>query len=94
MTLAHRETGEPDSAIIPRGYAMNKQRGWLDVGWVLGGLLILGIGVYYVLRNTFGLTLPEFNWDAVWPLATVFLGIGIVYRAWWTYTHPGSTPQG
>jgi len=72
---------------------MRERRGWLDVGWLLFGLLILFVGCYYVLRNTLGFSLPELDGEAIWPLAVIALGVGIVYRAWWTYRHPGDRPQ-
>lgn len=54
----------------------------LDVGAILIGLIILGVGIYYVLVNTFGFELAELDWDKVWPLAVVALGIGILWGAW------------
>ncbi len=54
----------------------------LDVGAILIGLIILGVGIYYTLVNVFGLKLAELDWDKVWPLAIVALGIGILWGAW------------
>jgi hypothetical protein len=54
----------------------------LDLGGVIFGLIILGVGAYYLLRNTFGIQIPEIDWDMLWPLLVVALGVGIVWRAW------------
>lgn len=53
----------------------------IDLGAVIFGLLVLGVGVYYLLENTFGINLPPLDWDKLWPLAIVALGIGIVWGA-------------
>ncbi len=54
----------------------------LDVGAVLFGLIVLGIGVYYLFENTFGFALPELDWDKIWPLAIMALGIALLWGAW------------
>jgi uncharacterized membrane protein len=54
----------------------------IDVGGVLIGLIILGVGVYYFLTNTLGLPIPELDWDRVWPLFIIALGAGIVSANW------------
>jgi hypothetical protein len=69
---------------------MDAKPRWLDIGWLLMGLLILFVGGYYLLRETFGIGLPELNWDAVWPLAIIALGLGILWRTWFAYNHPGA----
>lgn len=54
----------------------------IDVGAIILGVLILGVGVYYLLVNWFGLELPDLNWDMIWPVAVIALGIGILWGAW------------
>ncbi len=54
----------------------------LDVAAILLGLIILGVGIYYTLVNVFGLALAELDWDKIWPLAVIALGIGILWGAW------------
>ena len=66
----------------------------LDIGAVLIGLIILGVGVYYVLVNTFGLAQGELDWDKIWPLAVMALGIGILWGAWSRMSRGGHGPQG
>jgi hypothetical protein len=63
---------------------------WLDVGWLIAGAIILFVGAYYVIRNTLGFDLPELDGEALWPLAVIALGIGILWRTWWVYNHPGA----
>ncbi len=52
-----------------------------DLGGLIFGLLILSVGLYYVLVNTLGFKLPELDWDLIWPLFVVALGVGILWRA-------------
>ncbi len=46
----------------------------------IGGIVIL-TGVYFLLRNAFGLVLPPINWDLVWPIVVIASGVAIVSRA-------------
>ena len=66
----------------------------LDVGGILFGLIILGVGVYYTLVNVFGFQLAELDWDMIWPLAIVALGIAILWGAWTRMTPHGQGPSG
>jgi ABC-type antimicrobial peptide transport system permease subunit len=50
----------------------------VDVARVLIGLIIAGVGFYYFLTNTLGLALPQLDWDRVWPLFLIAVGVGIV----------------
>jgi hypothetical protein len=54
----------------------------IDLGAIIIGALVLGVGVYYLLTNTFGLALPDLNWDTIWPIAVIALGVGILWGAW------------
>ena len=66
----------------------------LDVGAILIGLLILAVGIYYLLVNTFGFQLAELDWDKIWPLAVIALGIGILWGAWSRMGSHGQGPTG
>jgi hypothetical protein len=66
----------------------------LDVGAILIGLIILGVGIYYLLVNTFGFRLAELDWDKIWPLAVIALGIGILWGAWSRMGSHGHGPTG
>lgn len=51
-----------------------------DMGAILFGLILLVVGGWYLLRNTFGLDMPELSGDAIWPLLVVALGVGLLWR--------------
>lgn len=44
------------------------------------GLLLLGTGVYFLLRNAFGFVLPQIDWDLVWPVWVMLTGLAILSR--------------
>ena len=64
----------------------------IDVGAILLGLIVLGVGTYYTLVNVFGLELAQLDWDMIWPLGVVALGIGIIWGAWSRVTPHGQGP--
>ena len=66
----------------------------LDIGGVLIGLIILGVGLYYLLVNTFGFVLPELDWDKIWPLAVIAVGLGILWGTWSRTSLGGHGPRG
>jgi hypothetical protein len=74
------------------GASMNRLRN-LDVGAVIFGLLLLGVGVYYLLVNTFGISLPELNWDQIWPIAVIAIGLGILGETWNRMSRGGGVPR-
>jgi len=53
----------------------------VDVGALLFGAILLFVVGYYLLENTFGVNLPDINWDQVWPLVIIVLGASVVLRA-------------
>jgi len=55
-------------------------------GLILAVVLILG-GGYFLLRNTLGLTLPEIDWDKVWPVLVIIVGVGALLRGWTGHSH-------
>jgi hypothetical protein len=54
----------------------------LDAPGLFFGALLIATGVYYVLRNTFGLPMDDIDWDRVWPFIVVCLGGSILFKAW------------
>lgn len=66
----------------------------IDVGAIILGLIILGVGIYYTLVNVFGWKLAELDWDMIWPIAIVALGLGILWGAWNRMTPHGQGPTG
>ena len=56
-------------------------RDWLrqvNLGALILGGLIIFVGIYYFLVNTLGWDLGELNWDAIWPVALIALGVAIL----------------
>lgn len=47
---------------------------------VLGGLLVV-LGGYFLLREGFGIELPEIDWDLVWPIGIILLGVAVLLGA-------------
>jgi len=66
----------------------------LDVGALILGVLILEVGIYYLLVNTFGFELPDLDWDMIWPIAVIALGLGILWGAWNRMSTHGHGPTG
>lgn len=60
---------------------MDRYRPHRDEGGIVFGVIVLLVGGYFLLRNTLGISIPDINWDQVWPVAVVLLGLLIVYRA-------------
>lgn len=57
---------------------MTTRRGRSAFGGIVVGLILIVVGGFYVLTNLVGVTL---NWDAVWPLLIVGLGVLFLARA-------------
>jgi uncharacterized integral membrane protein len=53
----------------------------VDVGALIFGAILLLVGGYYLLVNTFGINLPDLDWDMIWPIAVIALGLAVVARA-------------
>ena len=53
----------------------------LDTPGLVFGAILLFTGVYYVLRNTFGLPMDDIDWDRVWPFIVLALGGSVVFKA-------------
>ncbi len=60
---------------------MRERRYEHDLGVLLFGVILLFVGGYYLLTQTFGINLPELSWDMVWPLFVIALGVGLLWRA-------------
>ncbi len=48
---------------------------------VVIGCVVILTGVYFLLRNAFGLAVPPIDWDLVWPVVVIASGIAIVSKA-------------
>lgn len=53
-----------------------------DIGWLVIGVVLLGVGVWYFLSNTLGFDLGELNGDAIWPILVIGLGLSVLVRVW------------
>ena len=53
----------------------------VDVGALIFGAILLLVGGYYLLVNTFGIQLPELDWNQIWPIALILLGVAVVAGA-------------
>jgi NADH:ubiquinone oxidoreductase subunit 4 (subunit M) len=53
-----------------------------DAGGIVFGVILLLVGGYYLLQQTFGLNLPDLNWDQIWPVLVIVLGLVVLYGAW------------
>jgi len=59
-------------------------RWWGQGGAWIAGLILIGLGILFLLRN-FGVPIPE-NW---WAIFLVLPGIGALWTAWRIYEHDG-----
>jgi len=71
---------------------MNRYRR-LDLGGLIFGAILLVVGGYFVLRNTLGFDIPDLNWDLIWPLFIVALGVGVLWGAMTRGSGSGTTEQ-
>jgi uncharacterized integral membrane protein len=52
-----------------------------DWGAILFGLVLVGVGAYFVLKDTLKISLPDISWEMAWPLILVVVGIVVLVRA-------------
>jgi hypothetical protein len=54
------------------------------LNWVaiVVGLVILGVGVYYLLDRTLGIAMPRIQWGSIWPIFLIVLGGLILLRSY------------
>jgi hypothetical protein len=57
--------------------AVNKGRGF-DAGALVFGLIVLGVGLYYFADKTLGIAMPDLDWDRIWPVIIIAVGVAIV----------------
>jgi hypothetical protein len=53
-----------------------------DLGGVIFGGILLVVGIYYLFQQTLGFDIPDLNWNQIWPILLVILGVVIVYENW------------
>jgi uncharacterized integral membrane protein len=52
-----------------------------DWGAIIVGLVLVGVGAYFVLKDTLKIRLPDISWDMAWPLLIVAAGVIVLVRA-------------
>ena len=70
----------PTSPSPPPPWQPPRQRG-RNVASIVVGLVFLAIGIWYFLDTTLGLTMPDIEWDNIWPIVLIVIGGVIVVRA-------------
>ena len=61
------------------------------IGTIAVALILLVFGCYYLLRNTFGIDLPQLESDQVVPALAVIIGVVMLLRVWRdNSTRPGT----
>jgi hypothetical protein len=70
----------PTSPSPPPPWQPPKQRG-RNVASIILGLVFLAIGIWYFLDTTLGLTMPDIEWDNIWPILLIVVGGVVVFRA-------------
>lgn len=60
---------------------MAQRRRRSDIGALVFGAILIFIGGYYLLTTTFGVDLPELDWDMFWPVLVIGLGVIVLVRA-------------
>ena len=70
----------PASPSAPPPWQPPRQRG-RNVASIVVGLVFLAIGIWYFLDTTLGLTMPDIEWDNIWPIILIIIGGVIVFRA-------------
>ena len=58
-----------------------------DWGGLIFAVLLLLTGGYFLLRNTLGIAMPDIDWDALWPVLVILLGMGVLARGWTGHSH-------
>lgn len=66
----------------PTGAEPGGDRQFRDWGGLLLAAVLIVVGGYFLLRNTFGVTLPDISWDQSWPLLVIVVGVVVLVRGW------------
>jgi hypothetical protein len=76
------------SAEIPPPPAVSTSAAWRPprtdegrFGTIIFGLILLGLGLWFFAEITLGLELPTIDWDQVWPIILIVIGLWIVLAA-------------
>ena len=55
-------------------------RGAADTAARVWGVIILGVGVWFLLDVTFGYDMPRVPWGDVWPIGLIIIGLAVLLR--------------
>ncbi len=58
-----------------------------DWGGLIFAAILLLTGGYFLLRNTLGIAMPDIEWNALWPVLLILIGIGAMARGWTGHSH-------
>ena len=58
-----------------------------DWGGLIFAAILLLAGGYFLLRNTLGIPMPDIDWNALWPILVILLGVGALARGWTGHSH-------
>ena len=58
-----------------------------DWGGLVFAVILIVAGGYFLLRNTLGIAMPDIDWNALWPVLVILLGIGAMARGWTGHSH-------
>lgn len=61
-------------------YAGRRRRRGADSMASFWGILLLAVGIWFFLRETLGISLPNIRWDAIWPIILIAIGVLVVFR--------------
>jgi len=75
------------NAELPNGTAPGDGHEVRDLGGLIFAVVLILVGGYFLLRNTIGLTLPEIDWEKLWPILVIVLGVGALLRGWTGHSH-------
>jgi hypothetical protein len=57
-------------------------RQFRDWGGLLLAAMLIVVGGYFLLRNTFGVDLPDISWGQLWPVLLIVVGFAALARGW------------
>ncbi len=64
------------------GAELDGDRQFRDLGGLLLAVVLIVGGGYFLLRTTFGVTLPDISWDQSWPVLVIVVGVAALARGW------------
>ena len=79
-----RATGAPGAPADGPSVEAHSTRDW---GGLIFAVILLLTGGYFLLRNTLGIAMPDIDWDALWPVLVILIGIGALLRGWTGHSH-------